>query len=423
MRILFSIGCLALIATTARAEVPADLTAASRKAGQEILANLQEDLDGDGTKEWLLALKVEYGTVLTLWNRPDPEQPYKMVFKGQRFDGEVVMLCEARQLVGSPEPEILFEMREETPDETSRRFAIYQYRDRELKPIFEGTFPVGPMRKASGEQVLAFGETAPGYRLIDDDGDGQQEIAVRRDLKVLNAKLKGKSPLRVVVGAKESIYRFESGHGKYVLEGDRFHAYLDEVQATSFGGSSQVLPKHLQSKFDRAAVEQGVDGVFADDAKEDLSMTTDPAPMAKWAGDGDMATSWCEGAKGTGEDEWWQVNFAGPANLRMAKLVFGDVRSKRAFFRRNEVIEASLVFEGGDRILFNREKPDLSIGDLSGFSDNRIDKKTPGKQTIIFFSRPITTSWARIQLGKARKRGSANETCITEAVFYSQRTD
>lgn len=428
-----------------------DIKSAVRAAGYDYLRSVQADLDGDKQPEAIVAGRGEDGAVLSVWRleiKKDKAKYWRQIYRGRSFDGDIILHLRAQQLVANAAPEVIFEVREESPDETSRHLVVYRWFNKALVSIFDSNFSVEELySKKSGEQLLSFGETSAGYRFFDDDGDGQQEIAVRRDLKIVRSKRTRKAALRVVVGARETIFRFQArgrGAGEYVAGREQFHPYVEEVPVAKTSGSSQWLPPELETRFGRQAVAEGVDEIFTkakepgiefslsdidahdagsgdatnpDDDKPALKR--DPAPKAIWAADGDLQTCWCEGVKGQGIDEWWQADFASEHSFRMMRLILGDVSSRKNFNNSNRVRGINLSFSSGERVYFDRDDLDFTGGELAGFADYPLGGGRAGQQTLVFFDHPIKASWVRVEILQASSRGRDDKTCITELKFYA----
>ena len=428
-----------------------DIQAAVRAAGFDYLRSVKVDLDGDKQAEQVVAGRGDDGAVLSVWRlvtHKDKSKSWKQIFLGRSFDGDIILRFQARSLLADAVPQIIFEVREESPDESSRHLVVYRWYKKALVRIFDSNFSVDDLyQKNSGEELLSFGETSAGYRFFDDDGDGVQEIAVRRDLKIVRSKRTRKSVLRVVVGAQETIFSFRArsrSAGEYVAGREQFHPYVKEVAPAKTSGSSQWLPAELEARFGRQAVAEGVDKIFSKANEPGLefdssdlyasdagtgdatnsegdkpALKRDPAPKAIWAADGDLQTCWCEGVKGSGIGEWWQADFASEHSFRMMRLILGDVSSRKNFNSSNRIRGINLLFSSGERVYFDRDDLDFTGGELAGFSDFPLGKGRPGQQTLVFFDHAIKASWVRVEILQARSRGRDDKSCISEIIFYA----
>lgn len=433
----FLVAALAL-AAPAWAANP-ELEGAAAKRGIEVLRALPADIDADGRPEVLVAGQVEDGITLSVW-RKVADKPYTQLFASAVFDGDAVLRLEARQLVADPALEVIFELREASPDETVRRLFVNRWVNAGLVPIYEGSFPIGDIESGErGETTLAFGETSAGYRFEDVDNNGQVELAVRRDLKTIVAQRPDRSVLRAVVGARESVLRFDPKAGRageYVARQEQFYPYLVERKPRHFTGSSQRLPPELDVKFKREAIDKGVTAVFAaaassaperdagsisEDGGQEMAMQRDPAPMAIWGADNQVDTSWCIGVDGDGQGQWWQADFKQPTTLRMIRLIFGDPRSAKTLARSNDVTGFVLIFSSGERVAVDRKDADFCSGPLAGIKDTPLGGDRPGTQTIVFLSKPISATWVKVEIGRVQRRAKGGETCLSEAVFYGPR--
>ncbi|MBN2359008.1 MAG: hypothetical protein JXR83_06115 [Deltaproteobacteria bacterium] len=413
-----------------------ELEGAAAKRGIEVLRALSVDLDGDRRPEALVAGLVERGITLSLWRKVD-EKPYQQLFASEIYDGDAVLRLEARQLVADATLETILELREASPDETLRRLIVSRWHNATLIPVFEGTFPTGNIEKAEpGETILAFGETTAGYRLLDIDGDGQVELMLRRDLKTVLAQRPDRSTLRAVVGARETVMRFDPKAGRageFVTRQEQFFPYLIESRPTRFSGSSQRLPPELDRKYKREAIDRGVTEVFhgihssapavdagaqSEDAGQELAMQRDPAPLAGWGADGKIETAWCVGVAGDGQGQWWRADFSEPTDLRMVRLVFGDASSAKAMARSNDVTGFVLVFSTGDRVTVDRKDLSFCSGPLAGIRDTPLGGDRPGVQTMVLLSKSIRATWVQVDIGRVQRRAKSGETCLAEAVLY-----
>lgn len=430
---------------------PPSIDAAVRAKGYLGLRSISVDLNHDGQDEMIVAAVQEQGVMLTVWSllaQKDAPPTWQEKFRGRPLDGEIVLRLEARQMVEDDTPEIVFEVREESPDEILRHLVISRWQRGALTPIFDSSFSVEDLlTERSREGLLAFGPTSAGYRFFDVDADGVMEIGVRRDLKVVRSKRAHNATLRVVVGAQETVFRYQQragGRGEYFPGKEQFFPYVEEVPVGEMGGSSQWLPPELEARFGRKAVADGVDNVFKDiksaspaeglefsaddlrppdagsaDAAEELAMQRDPAPKALWGADGDLNTAWCEGVEGPGVGQWWEARFDPERSFRMMRLILGDVSSKARYQRSNRLSGLTLVFSSGDRVYFDRQDLDFSGGTLAGFADYPLGEGHPGQQTLVFFSKPIKASWVRVEISQAQSRGREDKTCISEVKFYA----
>jgi len=431
------VAALALAAPTWAAD--AALEGAAAKRGIEVLRALTVDVDGDGRPEVLVAGQVEDGITLSIW-RKVADKPYTQLFASAVFDGDAVLRLEARQLVADPAPETIFELREASPDETIRHLIISRWLNASLVPIYEASFPIGDIDAVeAGETTLAFGETAAGYRFEDVDSNGQIELAVRRDLKSILAQRPDRSLLRAVVGARETVLRFDPKAGRageYVARQEQFYPYLVERKPAHFTGSSQRLPPELDIKFKREAIDKGVSAVFAgaassapevdgglasEDGGQEPAMQRDPAPMAIWGADNQVDTTWCAGVDGDGQGQWWQADFKQPTTLRMIRVIFGDPRSAKTLAKSNDVTGFVLAFSTGERVTVDRKDLAFCSGPLAGIKDTPLGGDRPGTQTIVFFNKPISATWVRVEIGRVQRRAKGGETCLSEAVFYGPR--
>lgn len=71
--------------------------------------------------------------------------------------------------------------------------------------------------------------------------------------------------------------------------------------------------------------------------------------------DGAYETAWVEGAEGPGLDEWIELSFPGPFELRAVALDVGFDKSADLFAKNNRVKRVTLVFDSGERTTVDLE--------------------------------------------------------------------
>ncbi len=174
----------------------------------------------------------------------------------------------------------------------------------------------------------------------------------------------GDATAETVVCYREDVGRTAQRSGIVILKGKApdqmpvFHVQLDSALCEKVRIANGKVGILLQGKQqlvwsygDQIKFRRNPGGLYAT-ATIKASSAMDPSHAADRAVDGDLTTSWAEGAAGTGIGQTLTVRFAKPTDVGAIGIFAGSAVSSRAFFDANRIhrgsIEAKTSSDMGD---------------------------------------------------------------------------
>jgi hypothetical protein len=163
---------------------------------------------------------------------------------------------------------------------------------------------------------------------------------------------------------REDVGRTAQQSGVVILKGKApdqqvvWHAQLDNVLCEKVRISGKKVGVLLEGKQqlawtygDQIKFKKDKGGLYQT-ASVKASSQADPAHSADKAIDGDLVTSWAEGASGTGIGQTLTIHFAKPTDIAALGILAGSGASNRSFFDSNRIhrgsIEAKTEADLGD---------------------------------------------------------------------------
>lgn len=363
-------------------------------AGRRVVAAVSGDLDGDGVDEVGAVEELGGGqlrvVVLKRSASKEPALAYARAAEGTPRVARRVTRLEVRPLVGRPAPELLAVLEEPSPDEVAASVRIMSATGRRIEEIFAQTFFIAPERaKDHGE--VALGDATPRYYFEDLDGDGDLELIwVRRGQRLTVPGADG-APVRFVIGAVRSVYRFDPDRARYLP--------WREEELVDF------LPARTVSEVEATAQVPKIWGTA----------------QAFWAADGDLETSWNVAAK-SAVGQSLGVKLRDRPPVAMIRVVPGCGSSEDEWDRHGRVGAFRMSLASGVRFSIDR----LRLGELPAgvraLGEFPLDEGF-GSQLLIFLSDPQPLAWARLEITRVERSSAppgqaVPEVCLSEISFH-----
>jgi hypothetical protein len=221
---------------------------------------------------------------------------------------------------------------------------------------------------------------------------GFPELVVRHSPKRLALAGRVSRKTHFIIGIRERVFRAEKE--AYNLVADRYLDYLIRAAPAEVNASS-TLP------------------------------STQDDWQAPQAADSKLATGWIEGATGSGIGESVTLSLGRPRNIRLVRVVPGCADSPESWQKHNRLKKFSLVFEGGTVVTVDRRGATAEMdSQVEAHEDFVLPGVGFGTQTLVFLSKPVTSSWVKLAIEEVEKgSGEADETCISEISVHEALVD
>ncbi|MEW5853475.1 MAG: hypothetical protein AB2A00_32160 [Myxococcota bacterium] len=383
-----------------------------------------QDLDGDAKPDVVSAGKNPEGEiVLSVWKAQQNRAVH--LWTSPPTGGDELRSLELRNMVGDKRAEMVLELIEHSPDETRRKLHVFRSDEAGLREVLRLGYPEATPDEIKSLERVSYGEDKPGYRISDLEGDGNQEVMIRREPKLLRVKGRQGNMVTLVVGVRESVYawdaRAEKG-GKYVEAKDRFHNFLPGRKPTRISASSQKLPPDLAKQEQDRALEASFNQAFDSENAIDAGPLNDdptpvevnPAPRAFWAADNNLDTAWVENTKGAGEGEWVGLDFGDRQEINMVRVVPTCVENEAAVKNTNDLTGFSLMLSGAQRIAVDRSEKEPSDSSVLAVVEMPVPERKFAPQVLVFLQPGTKTSSLKLVVDKVKRRGKTNDTCVAE---------
>lgn len=421
-RPFFALSLLGLVGPLppARADTLVTPLDAAKKARLELEKTLVTDFDGDGAPDTVGVCRGDRGLALCVFGYEDKDRRRaKLEARLPWAGGTRLKSLEAQDLLpGLAGMEVLLEVYDETPDEKVKRIRIYaghpQPREVFTSVIF---WPKDENKRPEWErpEVVKYGDARPGWYFEDVDGDGAQEIIVRRQAQLLRVP-REPEPAKLLTGVREAIFAYTGGAtGRFTERREgRFRDFLPALDVTEVRGSAVWLPQKLLEDLQAEALAKAV--YEATDGKPvENEVKVDFSPFFAKVADKDLSTAWIEDdAEGDGKGEWVELTLPEAKPIHMVRVVGGCVGSKREFRQHNVPLRYELRFDSGERTLVDLEDKERPMRPAVAVLELPLKDKRWAKQTLVFLDGKVRSKTVRITLEKAKRQGRANRTCISE---------
>ncbi len=398
--------------------------AAAKKKGLTILqAAPPQDVDGDGKLDVVAVVKDERDDLMVALFKAKAPNVVEHAWSSNGTGGTDVLSLQLKNMVGDKKPEVVVELKEQAPDEVRRQLRVYKVDEATPRQLLALSHEERGKEDVQLDRV-SYGDDEPGYRVVDVDGDGTQEVSIRREPKVVKVKGKGDAVISLVIGVKELVYAWDGkqkGGGMYVLKQEKNLNFLPSLKLKKVLASSQKLPKDLElaeqdraleSSFNQAFDEKAVDAGPMND--EPAPVEANPAPRAYWATDNNFDSAWTENAKGDGAGEWLEVQLGEPKDIRMIRIVPTCGLDEKAVKNANEIQAFSLLFSGMGKVAVDRKEKVPSDSGVVAVLEVPSPERKFMPQVLVFLQKGTKSPWVRLQLDRVKKKSKGNEACIAE---------
>jgi hypothetical protein len=394
--------------------------AAAKAKKAELIQSEDVDFDGDGKNETVGVCKNRKGFFLCVFEHDD--EIVTMSAQSGKLSGKKVRKIQVLNLF-KPEKakEIAVELYAETPDEKIKRLYVFAGTPK-LRPIFKTAIfrskdKAERMEWDRDPSVVKWGNANPGWYFQDLEMDGITEIMVRKSPKLLKVPVKG-GHAKVVVGVTEKVYSLEGGpeSGRYeLINGSRFVDFAPRLEISNVKVSSQHLPKDLA---DQMKADAMADALYGEGTDKPAETKVDDSEYRMWVADGNYDTGWIEGAKGSGKGESVEIFLSDRSNVHMIRLVAGCTMDKRSYRKHNVPTSFTVSLDGMQKSEVNRKRLKSPDGAAVGIMEMPLKDRPWAKQTLIFFDGKTSTGRVVVELGRAKKQGKGNHTCISEIAVH-----
>ena len=446
---------VALLVTTssARAQAPAKAPAdaadpakgdprvaeALKSRGFTAVKSLYVDFDGDGTREYVVAVTADTtGVQLVVVGEPllkpgekrsDEKNP-KLAIRTvlPPAGGKQVKSLEAKDLVPPKEAmEIVLEIYDETPDEKVKRIRVY---DGHPKPREIFTNVIFRPKNADDrdeferdKDVVSYGDAHPGWYMLDLENDGLVEILVRRKPQILTVHKSGGDPAKLLTGVREAVYAFEGGPEVGVFKErntERFNDFLPAYPIEAVSASSTYVDKNVLKDLQAKALSEQLDKAADPKNKGEVAEPkVDLMPFTKAVADRDLSTSWIENAKDDGAGEWVELKLPQDEPIHMVRVVGGCAASKGDMKNHNVPTRFKIrLGTRGREIAVDRYKPGEPDSPALAVLELPVKDRPWAQQTLVFFDGKDSEQVIRVTLDKAGRQGSGNLTCLSEVSVH-----
>jgi hypothetical protein len=383
----------------------------AKKKGYKLHGLQNADIDGDGKPESVAACDGKKGLRICVFGENAKGATWKA--EGPWARGKIFKKLVAKDLVKDlPGKELIFELYDETPDEKVKRIRVYAGKPK-LAEIFQSVIYRSKSKsdRAAWEQpgVVKYGDARAGWYFADTNDDGNVEVIVRRKPN-LRPIPTNDDDVKVLLGVKEAVFRYQKDSGKYVEDGDggRYKNFIPGYEIASVRASSTWVPKEVMDDLKAEAIAEQM---AKETAKEvDVNL----APFTEKAIDKDLDTGWIEDKKGNGKGEWIEVRLAERQKIHMVRIVAGCVESKRSFMNHNIPTRFELSFDGGEKSLVDMYKALDPDRPAVGIQMLPIKDRKFAKQTLVFFNGKFEAKRIKLTIDGVKRLGRGNRTCISE---------
>lgn len=416
-RVLLTLATLACTlparaATSPQAAVEAD---AHKRGLQVIKVVAGQDVDGDGRPDAVAALKNDSEeVVLGAW-KLDGNRATLLGLTPSTSAHEVLDL-QARNVCADGAAELVAVLREIAPDETRRGLRIYRW-NKQLTEVLNLGFQENQEEE---DGVISYGDAEQGFKVVDLDGDGQQEVIIRREPKRIKVPGGGEKPLTLLVGVRESIFVWSPKDQRYQEKQDRQVNFIPALHVRRVSASSQKLPAKLRQAEQDRTLEQSLDMAFSDDEadaplRSDAPVVANPAPRAYWGADNNLDTAWVENDRGSGAGQWLEVHLrGGEHDLKMVRVV-PVCADSAAHARGSNVVQVfSLVTGGGDRLTVDVSEKEPSDSGVAAVLHVPSPDRKYAPQLLVFLKPGLKSSSVKLVLDRVKKKSRTNDACISE---------
>lgn len=449
-------------------------TAEAMKAkGLELKKFVEIDVDGNGTKELIGAGYGEKGLRLAIIG--EDKEGAVVTEMLPWANGKEIAKLEGVALAPPKESfEVVFEVYDETPDEKVKRVRVYGKKDGRMKEIFTSVLnrpKIAAERDAweADKSIVSYGDARGGWYFDDIEEDGVGEVLVRRKPQILSIPKDDDSPVKLMTGVREQVWRWDEANFVYAEAGERLNDFLPAYEIANVTASSAwiepaVLKEMKANALNNALMKEG-GGVAPKEGKEgspggDLELGLEdletapkasatskkaakPAKAAKAAkgkekekaeepeepeieidrsewivrgADRNLATAWIEDAADDGKGQWIEVELADEEPIHMVRIVAGCVDTAAAFKGHNVPESFSVQIDGGSEARIDRREAGKFDAPSLAFSDGLFkSKERPWmKTTLVFFEGKSDGKKVRVTLDKSIRQGKSNQTCISE---------
>jgi hypothetical protein len=412
---VFCVAVLCASTATARTTT-ADL---AKQKGLNLEKTLHADIDGDGRDDTIGACNGRDGVQLCLFAVGEKGASWKALLPpagGKRL-GRVWVEDVVGSVAGT---ELLVEVYDETPDEKVKRVRIYAGSPAP-RELFTSVIYLPKDKGARAEwdqpDVTKYGDAKPGWFFRDRDGDGNQEIHVRRRAKVIRVKREGKSDARLLVGVNEAVFTFVGGpaDGLYREQsGEHFEEFLTPLEVQGATASSTWLPKEQRAELESEAMAAAVYGEGQGNGK---AVTIDYAPYVAKVADRSLDTAWIADRKG-GKGEWVELTLAAPTTVRMLRIAPGCLEDQKTFSSHHVPDRFELRLGDGQRATLDLKTPAQVSGAVVAVQPVKVPGKPWAEQYLVFLNDSTPTDRVRLTIERVRSQGRTNLACLAEVAVH-----
>ena len=379
--------------------------AVAAKAGWRTSKVLRVDLTGDGRRDYVVVLTGARGLRLVALSyvRGDAERradAFRTEYEEQFAAATRVVRLESDFIAGDPSADLVAVVEAPSPDERAISARIVGRHRGRMKAFWKKSYLITSTEAAAaGGARIALGDASPHFELEDRDRDGGKEIIWTLGPQIIEVRGRA-GPVEFVVGARQTVLRFDAEQGVYrSAQPDR----ADEVDE----GESTVdfLPPHSPSEVEAT---QQVPKIWG-------------TAQAFWGADGDLETAWTvRGVSAVGQA--LTLRFSERPKVSLIRVVPGCGAGKDDWQRYVPLERFVIQLSTGLRFELQADGGGPWPNGVRGIGVFPLGGNF-GRQILIFLEDPKQVAWGRLEvqsLGrrKRRSKGRIDEVCVSEVSFH-----
>lgn len=358
---------------------------------RSVVRQITADVTGDRKDEVVIVERSKNKelrvVIFSIGGEPE-EEIYSVLSESTPRRADRLLRLEAKELTGERPIEIVAVFEEASPDETVQHVRVMG----KAGQLFAHSVYIPREPQIEG-RVVELGDASPRFAIREqktEEGDPlPAAIAWVRGPQALLLD-KGKEPTTIVIGAYETLYRFNVEKGTFVESADKEIVDFASAKVAYTVEATAQVPK--------------------------IWGTAQPF----WGSDGDLATAWAVANKKGGAGEALTVRFRGDEEVSLIRLVPGCASSASAWDASDRIQAFTLELSSGQRFEIDRAKLDELPQVVQAAGEFPLDGDF-GAQVLLLLRQKQALRWARLTINRveqAKSRAKDREACLSEISFH-----